>query len=73
MSTLKRRVNVALPQDVDTILKKISKRDSKSQSAKALELIEIALRLEEDELLDQLAQSREKNTTHFQSHDDTWA
>lgn len=47
MPTSKKRLNLTLPKDLALFLKKISLRDEVSQSAKALELIERGLEMEE--------------------------
>ncbi len=72
MATTKRRVNVSLPKQTDTALKKLAMRDDVPEATKALELIQIALEIEEDEILDSLAGARSGKGT-FASHDDAWA
>ncbi|MDO8648271.1 MAG: hypothetical protein Q7R81_00640 [Candidatus Peregrinibacteria bacterium] len=49
MPTSKQRLNLTLPKKLAVFLKKISLRDEVSQSAKALELIERGLEMEEGE------------------------
>jgi hypothetical protein len=72
MATTKRRVNVSLPKHTDIALKKLAKRDDVPEATKALELIQTALEIEEDEMLDSLAGIRDKNGS-FVSHDEAWA
>lgn len=72
MATTKRRVNVSLPDYVDEAVKKLAKRDNVPDATKALELIKIALEIEEDEILDEVAASRDKDGA-FVSHKDAWA
>lgn len=47
MPTSKKRLNLTLPKDLAVFLKKISLRDDMPQAAKALELIERGLEMEE--------------------------
>ena len=47
MPTSKKRLNLTLPKDLALFLKKISLRDEMPQAAKALELIERGLEMEE--------------------------
>ncbi len=49
MPTSKKRLNITLPKDIAIFLEKISLRDEMSQAAKALELIERGLEMEEGE------------------------
>jgi len=49
MPTSKKRLNLTLPKGLAVFLKKISVRDDMSQSAKAIELIERGLEMEEGE------------------------
>ena len=47
MPTSKKRLNLTLPKELALFLKKISLRDEMPQAAKALELIERGLEMEE--------------------------
>jgi len=73
MPTLKTRINVTLPKDIEAMLKKLAKRDDVPQSTKALELIKMALEIEEDELWDTLAAKRDTPRATFLSHDEAWS
>lgn len=66
MPTAKQRLNLTLPADIAVFLKKISLRDEMSQAAKALELIERGLEMEEGEFSQQFVREikrRSKNHT----------
>lgn len=73
MATTKRRVNVSLPKHVDSALHRLAKRDDVPEATKALELIQIAIEIEEDEVLDTIASSRDTKGTAFVGHDKAWA
>lgn len=72
MPTAKKRTNLILPDNVDSILNFLSKRDDVSKSSKAVQLIEIAIQLEEDEIWNALAESRDTKNAKFVSHKNAW-
>jgi len=72
MATLKKRINISLPKEVEKILSMLAKRDNVPQATKALHLIETALELEEDFALSKIADERYKNRSKFFSHKDAW-
>lgn len=64
MPTSKQRLNLTLPKHLAVFLKKISIRDEMPQAAKALELIERGLEMEEGEFTKEFVKEikrREKN------------
>ena len=64
MPTSKKRLNLTLPRKIAVFLEKISIRDEVSQAAKALELIERGLEMEEGEFSEKFIREikrREKN------------
>lgn len=73
MSTIKKRVNVSLSKDVESVLEKLARRDCVPRATKAAHLIEIALEFEEDQLWDKIAQERDKKDSRFISHKKAWA
>jgi len=73
MATIKRRLNVSLPKDVDLALSRIAERDQVPQATKAADLLRLALEIEEDVIWDQLAKNRDTNKTKFVSHNKAWA
>jgi hypothetical protein len=72
MSTLKRRLNISLPKDIDMALKRLADRDGMPQSAKALQLVEVALEIEEDQIWEKIASDRLKNKGKLKAHKDVW-
>ncbi len=60
MPTTKCRVNLTVPSDLQFVLEKLAKRDDASVSAKTLELVRMAIEIEEDAGFLQLAQERTK-------------
>jgi len=72
MPTVKKRINISLPEQIEVLLEKISKRDNVPLATKALELITKALVIEEDAALESLAASRDNKSTKFVSHEDAW-
>ncbi len=73
MPTKKKRLNLTLPHDTAIFLEKMALRDDVSQSAKALELIEKALEIEEDAYFSAIADERVEKTTKWLSHEEFWA
>ncbi|MDD5055738.1 MAG: hypothetical protein PHZ00_05740 [Candidatus Peribacteraceae bacterium] len=73
MPTTKRRLNLALPPDLDIVIGKLAKRDNVPQATKAIYLLALALELEEDIVLDALASERDNKGVKFISHDKAWA
>ncbi len=72
MPTKKKRLNLTLPKDVAVYLQKIALRQDVSQSQVAVELIEKALELAEDEYFIQIAEERRKNSKGYISHEEFW-
>lgn len=66
MPTSKQRLNLTLPKRIAVFLKRISLRDEMPQAAKALELIERGLEMEEGEFTKEFVKEikrREKDHT----------
>jgi len=72
MPTIKKRINISLPRDIDQALLKLAKRDHMPQATKAVRLIETALKLEEDQVWDTIAVKRDKKSARFVSHTKAW-
>lgn len=72
MATTKKRMNISLSKELDTILKSIAKRDQMPQATKAEYLLRIALEMEEDEALDAIARKRDTRGATFVSHTNAW-
>ena len=60
MSTVKRRINISLPREIDKTLGKLAKRDDMPEATKALDLIRLALEIEEDHYFQNIAERRMK-------------
>jgi hypothetical protein len=73
MPTSKKRVNVTLPPDIEMVLEKIAQRDNVPVATKTIELIKIAIEIEEDDIWDEIASKRDKKGTKFISHDTAWS
>ena len=72
MPTLKKRLNVSLPEDIDLALHVLAERDDMPQATKALHLITIALEIEEDDIFNVIAENRERKRAKFISHKNAW-
>jgi hypothetical protein len=72
MPTLKKRINVSLPEDVERALLVLAKRDDVPQATKALHLITLALEIEEDDIFNALAEKRDAKSAKFVSHVRAW-
>ncbi len=72
MPTKNPRLNVVLDSDLLEMVEKISKKEGKSMSVVAKELIEDALEKHEDLLLSQMAMEREAKSKKTVPHDKAW-
>lgn len=72
MPTLKTRINVSLPYAVDIMLARLAKRDDVPRATKALDLMKLALEIEEDAVWDALASKRDTRGAKFVSHNNAW-
>ncbi len=72
MATSKKRINISVSKELDTILGKLAKRDQIPQATKAEHLLRMALEIEEDHVLDELAAKRDTKTARFVSHAAAW-
>ena len=73
MPTTKKRLHITLPPELEKLLPVLAKRDNTSEAGKAVELLKIAIELEEDESLNLIAQERDTDNAHFIAHEDAWA
>lgn len=69
MATLKNRINISLSKEVDRALMALAKRDRIPRATKAVELLNLALELEEDSVWDALASQRDTRDARFIPHD----
>lgn len=72
MATAKKRINISLSDEMHSALLYLAERDEIPQATKASELMRFGLELEEDDVLNQLAQQRDQPAVHFISHDKAW-
>jgi predicted DNA-binding protein len=73
MPTHKKYINITLPDDTAVFLQKISQHDNVPQATKAVELLEFALEMEEDEYFSILAEKRDTPDARFISHEECWS
>ncbi|MFH1821787.1 MAG: toxin-antitoxin system, antitoxin component [Methanobacteriota archaeon] len=59
MPTLKKRINLSVPEDIEKALTLLAKRDRVPVTTKTMELLEEALEIEEDRVLLAIAEERE--------------
>ncbi|MEK7655657.1 MAG: hypothetical protein AAB386_03190 [Patescibacteria group bacterium] len=72
MPTTKYRVNLSVSPDMRSALQSLAKRDRTSVASKALDLMRLALEIEEDVMLLNLAESREAKKGKYVSHEAAW-
>ena len=73
MPTLKKRLNMSLPEDVEEALTILSERDKVPQAAKAMYLIQSALEIEEDDVWNAIAEQRDTKKAKFIPHKEFWS
>ena len=73
MATSKKRINISLPPEVEIAITLLAKRDKVPQSTKAVQLIQEALELEEDKVLEQIVIERDTPDAKFISHEEMWS
>ena len=72
MTTLKKRVNLSLPEVMEKTLKHLAERDAMPMATKAVELLRIALEIEEDAIYSQIAHNRLKTRKKTLTHKEIW-
>ena len=72
MPTKKKRINISLPKHMAIFLEQIALRDDVPQATKAVELLDKALELEEDEYFSKLAEKRDTPDAKYLSHEEVW-
>lgn len=72
MAAEKKRFMVSVAEPVERALGLLAERDQTPRATKAAQLIELALELEEDVVLDQLAGERDLKSARFVSHKNAW-
>lgn len=72
MPTSKYRINVTLGSDTQEALTRTAKRDRVPTATKAARLLELALEIEEDEILEKIAAERDARGGPYLSHKEAW-
>ncbi len=73
MTTTKKRLNISLSLDLENLLKISAEKDRVPQATKAVELLKIALEIEEDAKLGMLVKDRlTTKKSDFVSHEKAW-
>ncbi|KKQ82669.1 MAG: hypothetical protein UT07_C0023G0012 [Parcubacteria group bacterium GW2011_GWB1_38_8] len=72
MPTTKKRINISISKELDNALIKLAKRDQMPQATKAEHLLRFALEIEEDNILNTIAEGRDSSSTKFVSHKVAW-
>ena len=73
MTTTKKRINISLPADIESSLEKLARRDDVPQATKAVYLIKLAIEIDEDGVLDEIARKRDTKKAKYISHKKAWA
>lgn len=68
----KKRINISVSKSVDTAVSRLAKRDQMPTATKVAHLLELALEIEEDEVLDSIAAKRDTSGAKFVSHALAW-
>ncbi len=73
MPTLKKRLNMSLPKDIEEAVSALAERDDVPHATKALHLIQLAIEIEEDDVWNAIAEKRDTKDATFVSHEEAWA
>ena len=73
MPTVKRRINITAPKELEDALFRLAERDNASVAGKATELLRRAVEIEEDAVWDSLAKKRDTKKAKFIPHSRAWA
>lgn len=72
MATSKKRINISLPKDLEEVLSELSGRDDVPQATKAVQLLRLAVEIDEDEVFNRIAEARDTGKSKFVSHQKAW-
>lgn len=72
MATMKKRLNISLSKEMEKALATVALRDAMPQATKAVHLLALALEIEEDQVFEQMARTRDTKTARFVSHTQAW-
>ena len=72
MATIKKRLNITLSKEVDSVLDRIAERDQTPKATTAAALLRVALETEEDQMWDAIADRRNVKDSRFVNHSKAW-
>lgn len=72
MPTSKKRINLSLPEELEDAVYLLAKRDKVPQATKVVQLLKVALELEEDLIWARLASERGNSNAVYIPHEDAW-
>ena len=72
MATTKQRINISVTDEAVAILERIARRDDVPVATKARELLELGLQIEEDDVLNAIAASRDTKGARYLGHRKVW-
>jgi len=72
MATTKQRINISVSDAEAEFLTVLAKRDQMPRATKVRQLLQLALEIEEDAYLAQIAQERDTPDATYISHEDFW-
>ena len=72
MPTTKKRINISISKDLDKALSIVAKRDNVPEATKAAELLRLGLEIDEDIILERIANERYRTAKKFLSHKEVW-
>jgi len=73
MPTDKKRINISVTDDIEEAIKLLAKRDNVPVATKANDLIRMAIELDEDDILREIAEKRDTKDASYVSHEDAWS
>ncbi|PCI24609.1 hypothetical protein COB57_04295 [Candidatus Peregrinibacteria bacterium] len=72
MPTTKKRINITLPSYLEEALVGFAKKEGVPVATKAVEYLKMAISLEEDCILQEIAEKRDLPDAHFVPHNEIW-
>lgn len=72
MPTSKKRINISVPNETEEVLALLAKRDCVPVATKALQLIEVALEIDEDDVWGRIIAARDTPDADYISHEEVW-
>ena len=73
MATTKQRINISVSKKVRDALIGLAKRDQMPTATKAGDLLELALDIEEDRMLEAIVHTRDTKNVRWVSHATLWS